>query len=180
MTRKYEGMFLFDPAATPDWEACRAELDRLMDRIGAKVIVANKWDERRLAYDIRGRKRGIYGLTFFEADPDKLTELERDTNLSEAVLRVLVLKAEHLTEEEMKEAASRPVDPANGDDKPKVTPGAPAGAPVKSEDPGKEEAKPVEALAGKQEVNAESTVATAEKATAEKAEEITEETGTEE
>jgi ribosomal protein S6 len=102
-------MFLFDPAATPDWEACRVELDRLMERIGAKVIVANKWDERRLAYEIRGRKRGIYGLTFFEAEPDKLTELERDTNLSEAILRVLILKAEHLTEEEMKEVASRAV-----------------------------------------------------------------------
>jgi small subunit ribosomal protein S6 len=101
-------MFLFDPASTPDWEACRAELDRLMGRIGAKVIVANKWDERRLAYEIRGRKRGIYGLTYFEADPGKLSELERDTNLSEAVLRFLILQAEHLTEEEMKEVASRP------------------------------------------------------------------------
>ena len=169
-------MFLFDPAAAPDWEACRAELDRLMDRIGARVIVANKWDERRLAYEIRGRKRGIYGLTFFEVDPDKLTELERDTNLSEAVLRVLILKAEHLTEEEMKEAASRPIDTASGDDKPQVTPGAPA----KSEDRGKEKAKPVEALVSNKEVDAESTVATAEKAAAEKAEEITEETGTEE
>lgn len=118
MTRKYEGMFLFDPAAAPDWEACRAELDRLMDRIGAKVIVASKWDERRLAYEIRGRKRGIYGLTFFEADPNKLIELERDTNLSEAVLRVLILKAEHLTEEEMKEVVSRPVSTSSDNGEP--------------------------------------------------------------
>jgi ribosomal protein S6 len=107
---KYEGMFLFDPAVTTDWEAVQAELERLMKRAEARVIVMQRWDERRLAYEIRGRKRAIYALTYFEADPSKIAPLERDVQISEAVLRCLVLRADHLTEEEMKEMAARPPD----------------------------------------------------------------------
>src|SRR5690606_12184825 len=108
--RKYEGMFLFDPAVTTDWDAVQAELDRLMKRAEARVIVAQRWDERRLAYEIRGRKRAVYALTYFEAEPTRISALERDAQISEAVLRCLVVKADHLTEQEMKEVASRPPD----------------------------------------------------------------------
>ncbi|HOB73626.1 MAG TPA: 30S ribosomal protein S6 [Phycisphaerae bacterium] len=112
---KYEGMFLFDPAVTTDWEAVQAELERLMKRAEARVIVMQRWDERRLAYEIRGRKRAIYALTYFEADPSKIAPLERDAQISEAILRCLVLKADHLTEEEMKELAARPPDHSAAD-----------------------------------------------------------------
>lgn len=108
--KKYEGMFLFDPAVTADWDAVQAELDRLLKRAEARVIVTQRWDERRLAYEIRGRKRAVYALTYFEADPAKIGPLERDAQISEAILRCLVIKADHLTEEEMKEVAARPPD----------------------------------------------------------------------
>lgn len=103
-------MFLFDPAVTTDWDAVQAELDRLMKRAEARVVVMQRWDERRLAYEIRGRKRAIYALTYFEAEPAKIVGLERDVQISEAILRCLVLKADHLTDDEMKEIASRPPD----------------------------------------------------------------------
>ena len=76
--RNYEGMFLLDPAVTTDWDAVQAELGRLFDRVGARQIASTKWDERRLAYEIRGRKRGIYALTYFEADSSRILDLERD------------------------------------------------------------------------------------------------------
>jgi small subunit ribosomal protein S6 len=101
-------MFLFDPSVTADLEACQAELNRLMERIGGRLIVATKWDERRLAYEVRGRKRGIYVLTFFEVDATKIPDLERDARLSESVLRFLLLQANHLNEEQMKEIAAKP------------------------------------------------------------------------
>jgi small subunit ribosomal protein S6 len=108
--KKYEGMFLFDPTVATDWEAMLAELNRLLDRAGARVIVINKWDERRLAFEIRGRKRGTYALAFFEAEQAKIAELERDVRLSEPILRCMVLDADHLTEDEIKEIAARPCD----------------------------------------------------------------------
>ncbi len=110
MAKKYEGMFLFDPAVTADWDAVQVELNRLMERAEARVLEMHRWDERRLAYEIRGRKRAIYALVFFEASPTKIGPLERDAQLSESVLRCLVLDADHLTDEEIREIASRPAD----------------------------------------------------------------------
>ena len=49
LLRKYEGMFLFDPSVTADWESVQTELARLMERAEARVITSVKWDERRLA-----------------------------------------------------------------------------------------------------------------------------------
>ncbi|UCD27669.1 MAG: 30S ribosomal protein S6 [Planctomycetota bacterium] len=108
--KTYEGMFLFDPSVTNEWENIQAEVKRLMDRAGTRMIVCSKWDERRLAYEIRGRKRGIYVLCFFEADPDRIKDLERDVHLSESILRCLIQKVEHLSEVEMKDIAARPAN----------------------------------------------------------------------
>jgi len=108
--KKYEGMFLFDTTVTRDWEVIETELRRIMDRAEAKIIVCSKWDERKLAYEIRGRKRGIYALVFFEADSQRIGDIERDVQLSDSIMRCLIQRVEHMTEKEMREMASRPAD----------------------------------------------------------------------
>ena len=116
MLRKYEGMFLFDPVVMSDWDAIQTELNRMLDRAGARVIACAKWDERRLAFEIRGRKRGIYALAYFEVDSSKIADLERDVQLSEAALRCLIVRVDHMTEDEMKEAAAKPASHAAPED----------------------------------------------------------------
>ena len=58
-------------------------------------------DERRLAYDIQGNKRGVYFLTYFKCDAQKLSAIERDARLSEKLLRSMLTRADHLTAEQM-------------------------------------------------------------------------------
>jgi small subunit ribosomal protein S6 len=99
-------MFLFDPGALTDWESVQKEIHRLLERAEAEVVACSRWDERRLAYEIKGRKRGVYALTYFKADPARIAGIERDVNLSETALRCLILRVEDMTDEEMKEAAS--------------------------------------------------------------------------
>lgn len=108
--KRYEAMFLFNPQVVRDWEATDAEVKRLMQRIGAELLVCVKFDERKLAYEIEKCKRGVYVLTYFDAEPERITELERDVQLSEEVLRVLVLRAESLTEERLAELRAHPAD----------------------------------------------------------------------
>jgi small subunit ribosomal protein S6 len=98
-------MFLFDPTFGNTFENCEKEIRRLMDRAQAEILVCRKWDERRLAYRIKGRKRGVYVLVYFKAPPDKISSLERDVRLSEPILRVLVLRAGELTREDMERIA---------------------------------------------------------------------------
>jgi len=96
----YEGMFLLD-AGNPDFEASSQPVRTMLERSEAELLAIKPWDERRLAYEIKGRKRGLYVLTYFKLDPGKVTELERDVELDEDVLRMLVLRRDHLTDEQI-------------------------------------------------------------------------------
>ena len=98
---QYEAMFLFDPTFGASLENCDAEIQRLMERAGAELVVSGKWDERRLAYRIKGRKRGVYVLTYFKAPSDKIGQIERDVQLSENILRVLIVRTGELSREAM-------------------------------------------------------------------------------
>jgi small subunit ribosomal protein S6 len=95
----YEGMFLLDAGKT--FEAALEPIKNVLDRSGGEILVAKPWDERRLAYEIKGRKRGLYVLVYFKLDPAKVTDLEGDAQLNEEILRLLVIRKEDLTDEEM-------------------------------------------------------------------------------
>jgi ribosomal protein S6 len=105
--RTYEAMFLLNPAVVPDWSAGEAEIRRILERAEASVLALVRWDERRLAYEIGGQKRGLYGLAYFQVDRERLDPLERDARLSEAVMRVLILKTEGLTPEKIEEIIAK-------------------------------------------------------------------------
>ena len=83
----YEGLFLFPQAAVADLQAASDHVMELLNRAGAEVISFKKWDERRLAYEVKGNKRGLYFLVYFKAKGSKLAGLERDCSLSEKMLR---------------------------------------------------------------------------------------------
>ncbi|MBU0717812.1 MAG: 30S ribosomal protein S6 [Planctomycetes bacterium] len=109
---QYEAMFLFDPTFGSSFEKCEAEIHRLMERAEAELLFCRKWDERRLAFRVKGRKRGIYALAYFKSLPEKIVGLERDVKLSEDVLRVLVLRAEGITPEIMERQCAATSAPA--------------------------------------------------------------------
>ena len=96
-TRQYEALFLLNPSyATGSWETAKGEVEHILHRANADILHIRKWDERRLAYEIGGQKRGVYILAFFKCEGPKIAGIERDVQLSENILRCLVLKADHL------------------------------------------------------------------------------------
>jgi len=110
----YEGMYIFDPAAAADWAGVEAEVRRLMERAGAELLVCHRWDDRRLAYEINGHKRGCYVLTYFKAPGQSLGSLSRDAQLSDKILRALFLRVDGMTREQMESP------PAPGSDSPRA------------------------------------------------------------
>src|SRR5688572_28725277 len=103
----YEGLFLFPQAAVADLQAASDHVMELLNRAGAEIISMKKWDERRLAYEVKGNKRGLYFLVFFKANGSKLHNIERDCNLSEKLLRAMITRADHVTPEMMQAAEGR-------------------------------------------------------------------------
>ena len=99
---QYEAMFLVSQQAASDINGCVQSIKEILNRASATLIALRKWDEPRLAFEIAKQKRGVYFLAYFKCDPVNLTSIERDCNLSEMVLRSMVTRADHLTEDEMK------------------------------------------------------------------------------
>ena len=101
--RVYEAMFLVDPGDAAAWDDLSKHLTGILTRHGAEVVGITRWDERKLAYPIGKRKRGTYVLSFFcLTDGSVVVEIERDCQLSEKVLRALVLRASHFTVADMR------------------------------------------------------------------------------
>jgi len=98
----YEAMFLVDSAeAAGDWDGVNGAIRKILERAGAEIVSIRKWDERRLAYDINGKSRGTYILCYFRVDGERIREIERDVQLSERIMRVLILCAEHMSQEDI-------------------------------------------------------------------------------
>jgi small subunit ribosomal protein S6 len=100
-TNQYEGMFLFGAAAATEPQAAEGHVRRFIEAHGGNILVLKKWDERKLAYEVGGNKRGTYFLTLFTAPPSAVVQIERDVKLSEDVLRVMILKADGMSAEEI-------------------------------------------------------------------------------
>ncbi|MCB9833336.1 MAG: 30S ribosomal protein S6 [Planctomycetes bacterium] len=92
---KYEGMFLLDHGKVKN-EPQKGidEVAQVLEKHGAKIAQIGKWDERKLAYEIKRQKRGTYVLVHFDADPQALDELRRDLSLNETINRHLLLRIE--------------------------------------------------------------------------------------
>jgi small subunit ribosomal protein S6 len=141
LTKLYEAMFVMDLQSSADGGAMEAEIRRILDRAEAQVVICRRWEDRRLAYEIDGRKRGSYWLTYFNAAPDRVVGIERDVQLSERVLRILVTRAEQVPPEELAQpqAAEQPAEAPRAEATP-VTQGEPAmAAPEPGADPGSDE-----------------------------------------
>lgn len=103
----YEAMFLLSTAQAADFGAAIAHLNEILARGHAEVVAMKKWDERRLAYEIAGNKRGVYILAYFKAPNESLGHIERDCRLSEKLMRSLILRADHISLEEMQASDGR-------------------------------------------------------------------------
>jgi small subunit ribosomal protein S6 len=74
----------------------------LIEKYEGQITDIRKWDERRLAYEIAGKNRGLYILVYFEIPTAMLQEIERDIQLSEDILRAMILRTDQMSEEDLK------------------------------------------------------------------------------
>ncbi|MGD8499458.1 MAG: 30S ribosomal protein S6 [Phycisphaerales bacterium] len=100
--RLYEAMFLVDSGeAGSDWDGVIAAIKRILERAEVEIVSIRKWDDRRLAYEIKSKARGTYILCYFRADGQKNQDIEKAVQLSEKLVRVLILSADWMTAEDI-------------------------------------------------------------------------------
>ncbi len=116
--RLYEGMFIIsDTVAGTDWEAAVKHVEDLLKNRGAEVLKSEKWEDRKFAYKLKGHKRGAYLLVYFNAPTDSISPMKRDFELSDNVLRTLIVRVDKVGESKHEEEAEKPGDKihASGD-----------------------------------------------------------------
>ena len=92
---QYEVMYVIDPALE---DSARIELiNRFSDLVkknGGEVDRVDEWGKRRLAYAIQYKTEGYYVLMYIKAPAELPREIERNMQISDAVLRYLTVRYE--------------------------------------------------------------------------------------
>jgi len=91
-TNVYEGLFIFDSDLyAKGADEVSSQVASIVEQLGGEVLLSRLWDERKLAYPVKGHRRGTYWLAYFRIDPSSVKELSRQFQLSGSILRFLIL-----------------------------------------------------------------------------------------
>ena len=102
-------MFIIsDTVAGSDWEAAVKHVEDILKNRGAEVLKSEKWEDRKFAYKLKGHKRGAYLLVYFNAPADSISLMKRDFELSDNVLRTLLVKVDKIKEPKPEEEIANP------------------------------------------------------------------------
>ena len=90
--KTYEAMLLVEPTiAAKEWTRVPEEVDRIVKRHGAAVLSVVKFGERKLAFPVKKSNRGAYVVAYFSSPEKVLGKIKADFQLSEVVMRSLIL-----------------------------------------------------------------------------------------
>jgi len=96
MSREYELTFIvrIDPSEEVMKETINQVHAFVEEEDKGKVVKADHWGRRRLAYEIDGQREGYYVCMEAEIDPSHVEELERNLKLNGDILRYLLVRPE--------------------------------------------------------------------------------------
>ncbi|AFY74235.1 ribosomal protein S6 [Synechococcus sp. PCC 7502] len=107
MSRLYETMYILRPDLNEqDLETAIAKYKTLLEEKGAEEISIQNRGKRRLAYEVKKNREGIYVQLNYTAPPVAVETLERTMKLSDEVIRFMTIK---VTPEQLA-AADQPVE----------------------------------------------------------------------
>ena len=91
---KYESVVIINPSLAE--EGVKALIQKFSDLINTdgKVADVNELGKKKLAYEIKKNTEAYYVIIKFEANPDLITELERNYRILDDVIKFLVIKDE--------------------------------------------------------------------------------------
>lgn len=91
--REYETIFILNPEiATDTMEQIAGRLTDVVSRLEGKLLRAENWGRRRLAYPVRKNQKGIYVYLRYLGYEDMVPELERNMRMLEPVIKYMTVK----------------------------------------------------------------------------------------
>ncbi len=92
---KYESIIIINPSL--EEEGLKSLIQKFSDLINTdgKVESVEEMGKRKLAYEVKKNKEAYYVLINFEANPELITELERNYRITDDVIKFIVVKKEN-------------------------------------------------------------------------------------
>ena len=91
--RDYEVLYIVRPDLDDDKvQDAVKRVNTLIERSGGAADHTNLWGKRKLAYEVKHQKEGIYVLQDFQIGPERVPELEAALKITEEVLRHLIVR----------------------------------------------------------------------------------------
>ena len=87
----YELMLIINPALGEEGIASVVERFKTLIEKNGTLAEVDEWGTRRLAYEINPINEGYYVLISFNSAPDLPAEVERIANITDGVIRSLVV-----------------------------------------------------------------------------------------
>ena len=91
-TEKYEVMYIINPNFTEEQTAAVVEKFKALVEAHGTLDELEEMGKRKLAYAINYETEGYYALYNFSAEPEFPAELDRVLNITDGVLRSLIIK----------------------------------------------------------------------------------------
>jgi small subunit ribosomal protein S6 len=122
---QYEIAVLYHPDLEIDLEKATNKVEKIITDNGGKVVNADNWGKRKLAYPIARQEFAVYVIYTIEVAGVSVAKIESTLNITDEVIRFLITrpdlkaiaKAEASKAEKAKKAAERSENDDSDDDK---------------------------------------------------------------
>ena len=89
----YEGMFVFDSADfATEGDGFVERVTELLEKNDANIDAHRMWQDGRLAYPIRNKRKGAHYIFLFSLPPANVKALDRQCKLEDKILRHMFIR----------------------------------------------------------------------------------------
>lgn len=93
--RPYEMMFILIPELPSEGvEAAKGKVADIIAQTNGELVNFDVWGRRRLAYEIRDFREGLYMLAHFKGTTETVNELDRVLKINDDFLRHMIVRKE--------------------------------------------------------------------------------------
>lgn len=89
---QYEVAVLYDPGLEIDLDTATDKITKIFKEAGGKIVLADNWGTRKLAYPIAGQDHAVYVFYTLELVPEGVGKIESAFNITDEVIRFLITK----------------------------------------------------------------------------------------
>lgn len=89
---QYEIAILYDPDLEIDLEKATSRVEKIFTDNGGKIINADNWGKRKLAYPIKKNESAVYVFYTLELPAESVRKVEGILNITDEVIRFLITR----------------------------------------------------------------------------------------